>query len=48
MHYHIEIKPDNLTWNQAKRQNAIQKVKPEDYQVGHGIGFLSGEKHPEQ
>lgn len=48
MHYHIEIKPDNLTWNQAKKQNAIQKVKPEDYQVGHGTGFLSGEKHPEQ
>lgn len=47
-HYHIEIKPDNLTWNQAKRQNAIQKVKPEDYQVGHGTGFLPGEKHPGQ
>ncbi|OCG76693.1 hypothetical protein A9G42_07435 [Gilliamella sp. Nev6-6] len=47
-HYHIEIKPNNLTWNQAKRQNAIQKVKPEDYKLGHGTGFLPGEKHPGQ
>lgn len=23
-HYHVEIKPVNLTWNKAKRQNAIQ------------------------
>jgi hypothetical protein len=47
-HYHIEIKPDNLTWNQAKRQNAVQKVKPEDYKSGHGTGFLPGEKYPGQ
>ena len=45
-HYHIEVKPDNLTWNQAKRQNAIQKIKPEDYKPGHGTGFLPNERHP--
>ncbi|HCR4018938.1 TPA: hemagglutinin repeat-containing protein [Morganella morganii] len=45
-HYHIEVKPSNLTWNQAKKQNAIQKVKPENYEVGHGTGFLPNEKHP--
>ncbi|UDN37462.1 VENN motif pre-toxin domain-containing protein [Proteus sp. NMG38-2] len=45
-HYHIEIKPNNLTWNQAKKQNAIQKVKPENYEVGHGTGFLPNERHP--
>ncbi|OCG38875.1 hypothetical protein A9G29_10280 [Gilliamella sp. Fer2-1] len=45
-HYHIDIKPNNLTWNQAKRQNAIQKGKPEDYRPDHGTSFLSGEKHP--
>src|SRR5690606_21736029 len=35
-HYHIEVKPENLTWNQAKKQNAIYKVKPENYKVGNG------------
>ncbi|WP_141675282.1 MULTISPECIES: hypothetical protein [unclassified Gilliamella] len=45
-HYHIDIKPNNLTWNQAKRQNAIQKGKPEDYRPNHGTSFLPGEKHP--
>ncbi len=45
-HYHIEVKPDNLTWNQAKKQNSIQKVKPENYKPGHVTGFLPNEKHP--
>lgn len=47
-HYHIEIKPGNLSWNQAKKQNAIMKVKPENYQPGHGTGFLPKEAHPGQ
>ncbi|MCP4537140.1 MAG: hypothetical protein GY832_08325, partial [Chloroflexi bacterium] len=47
-HYHIEIKPDNLTWNQAKKQGMIVKVKPENYQPGHGTGFLPDETHPGQ
>lgn len=45
-HYYIEVKPNNLTWNQAKKQNAIQKVKPENYDIGHGTGFLPNERHP--
>ena len=45
-HYHVEIKPDNLTWNQAKRQGQITKVKPENYQPGTGTGFIPGEKYP--
>ncbi|WP_050981658.1 VENN motif pre-toxin domain-containing protein [Advenella kashmirensis] len=45
-HYHIEVKPENLTWNQAKKQNAIYKVKPENYKVGNGTGFLPNERHP--
>lgn len=45
-HYHIETKPSNLTWNQAKRQGKITKIKPQNYQLGTGTGFLPGEKHP--
>nr|WP_288453783.1 DUF637 domain-containing protein [uncultured Pseudomonas sp.] len=45
-HYHVETKPANLTWGQAKRQGAIQKVKPDNYQPGHGTGFLPNEPHP--
>jgi hypothetical protein len=45
-HYHIEIKPDNMTWNQAKRQNLIKKIKPENYVPGMGTGFLPYEKLP--
>lgn len=35
-----------MTWNKAKKQNTIQKEKPENYQPGHGTGFLPNEKHP--
>jgi hypothetical protein len=45
-HYHIELKPSHLTWNQADKKKAVIKVRPESYQIGHGTGFLSGEKHP--
>ena len=47
-HYHIEIKPPNLSWNQAKRQGLITKVRPEDYIPGHGTGHLPGEPFPGQ
>lgn len=45
-HYHIELKPSGLSWGQAKRQGLISKAKPDNYQPGHGTGFLPGEKHP--
>ena len=45
-HYHVETKPDNLSWNQAKNKRKIHKVKPENYKPGSGTGFLPGEKHP--
>jgi RHS repeat-associated protein len=47
-HYHIEIKPDGMTWNQAKKQGLITKVNPEDYIPGHGTGHLPGEPFPGQ
>ncbi|MCR4539727.1 DUF6531 domain-containing protein [Pseudomonas sp. 18.1.10] len=45
-HYHIELKPNNLSWNQAEKQKLLLKVKPENYDPGHGTGFLPGERHP--
>jgi RHS repeat-associated protein len=45
-HYHIELKPNNLSWNQAEKQKLLMKVKPENYEPGHGTGFLPGERHP--
>ncbi|MFC6337229.1 RHS repeat-associated core domain-containing protein, partial [Pseudomonas karstica] len=46
VHYHIELKPNNLSWKQSEKQKSLLKVKPENYQPGHGTGFLPGEKHP--
>ncbi|WP_256344098.1 RHS repeat domain-containing protein, partial [Pseudomonas costantinii] len=45
-HYHIELKPNKLSWNQAEKQKLLMKVKPENYEPGHGTGFLPGERHP--
>ncbi|MFC2146804.1 RHS repeat domain-containing protein, partial [Acidobacteriota bacterium] len=45
-HYHIEIKPNNMTWNKAKKKNLIKKIKPEDYVPGMGTGLLPNEKLP--
>lgn len=45
-HYHVEVNPDNMTWNQAKKQGKITKVRPEGYQPGHGTGFVPGENFP--
>ncbi|WP_223527521.1 RHS repeat-associated core domain-containing protein [Pseudomonas sp. BF-B-26] len=45
-HFHIEVKPHLLSWGQAKKHKAITKVKPQDYKLGGGSGFTSGEKHP--
>jgi hypothetical protein len=47
-HYHIETKPNGLSWRQAKKNNKITKVKPENYELGHGTGFLPGEINPSQ
>jgi hypothetical protein len=47
-HYHIEIRPRNVSWNQAKKKGLITKVKPEDYIPGHGTGHLPGELFPGQ
>ena len=40
---HVEIKPDNLTWNQAKRQGRITKVPTEGHQPRHGADFVPRE-----
>lgn len=45
-HYHVETKPSDLTWGQAKRRGEVQKIKPANYQPGHGTGFVAGESHP--
>ncbi|MHC8393738.1 RHS repeat-associated core domain-containing protein [Pseudomonas sp. LB3P93] len=45
-HYHLELKPSHLSWSQADKKKAVVKVKPEGYQLGHGTGFIAGEKHP--
>jgi hypothetical protein len=45
-HYHVELKPSNLSWNQANKQGLITKAKPEDYVLGNGTGFLPGEAFP--
>ena len=45
-HYHVELKPDGVSWNQANKQGLITKVKPENYSPGMGTGFLHNEKFP--
>jgi hypothetical protein len=45
-HYHVEVKPNNRTWNQAKKHGEIQKISRDDYQIGQGTGYLPGERFP--
>jgi len=45
-HYHIEIKPDGLSWGQAERRGLVTKVKPEGYSPGDGTGLVPGEPFP--
>jgi hypothetical protein len=45
-HYHIVLKPNNLSWKQAEKQKLLLKVKPENYDPEQGTGFLPGERHP--
>ena len=44
LHYHIESRRNPTgSWN---RSNNVRKIKPEDYTVGSGTGFLPGELFP--
>jgi RHS repeat-associated protein len=45
-HYHVETKPDGLSWGQAARRGAISKSKPDGYTPGSGTGFTPGENFP--
>jgi RHS repeat-associated protein len=45
-HYHVETKPNDLSWGQAQRQGKITKAKPAGYTPGSGTGFLEGEPLP--
>ncbi len=45
-HFHVETKPHNMSWSQARKQGQILKSKPEGYTPGSGTGFLSGENFP--
>jgi hypothetical protein len=45
-HYHVEIKPDGISWNQAKKKGLIVKIKPRGYTPGSGTGFLPNEPFP--
>jgi hypothetical protein len=45
-HYHVETKPEGLSWSQAKRQGQITKVEPPGYSPGSGTGFLPAESFP--
>lgn len=47
-HYHIEMKPDGMSWNQANKQGLITKAKPDGYLPGQGTGFVPGEPFPGQ
>lgn len=43
-HYHVETRLDPAkSWNNKKN---VTKIKPSNYQPGHGTGFLPGEKFP--
>ncbi|MEM4725228.1 MAG: hypothetical protein QXP01_09470, partial [Candidatus Hadarchaeum sp.] len=45
-HYHVEIKPDGMTWSAAKRRGVIIKLEPPGYTPGSGTGFVPGELFP--
>ena len=45
-HYHVETKADGISWSRAKKEGSLNKVKPNDYFLGMGTGFLPGEYFP--
>jgi hypothetical protein len=45
-HYHVEMKPDGMTWGQAQRRGLITKGYPDGYTPGSGTGFLPNEPFP--
>lgn len=45
-HFHVETKPNNMSWKQAKKQGQLLKSKPQGYTPRSGTGFLTGEKFP--
>jgi hypothetical protein len=47
-HYHIETKPDGISWNKAKKTDQITKSKPDGYTPGSGTGFVPDEPYPGQ
>ena len=47
-HFHVEIKPDGMTWGQAERRGLIEKSRPDGYTPGSGTGFLPNEPFPGQ
>ena len=42
--FHVETKPDGVSWNQAKKKGLINKSTPEGYTPGSGTGFLPDER----
>lgn len=46
VHYHVETKPDDMTWGQASRRGQITKSKPDGYTPGSGTDFNPGESFP--
>jgi hypothetical protein len=47
-HYHVETKPDGMTWSQGNRRGLITTSEPPGYTLGSGTGFLPGELFPGQ
>jgi len=45
-HFHIELKPDGVSWNNASKNGLIIKPEPKGYTPGSGKGFLPGEEFP--
>jgi hypothetical protein len=45
-HFHIELKPDGVSWNQAQKKGLILNPEPVGYKAGSGKGFLAGEEFP--
>ncbi|KAB0645094.1 RHS repeat-associated core domain-containing protein, partial [Burkholderia diffusa] len=45
-HYHVETKPDGLSWGQAGRHGQTTKSLPDGYTRGSGTGFNPGENFP--
>jgi hypothetical protein len=45
-HFHVDLKPDGVSWNKAKKDGLIKKIMPVGYKPGTGKGFLPGEEFP--